>query len=402
MPADRRDAEFVAAVDRNRSLLRGTARLLLDDPQAADSVLDSVLARLHRRGLAPVALRLEALRGLVSDEQPGPLPWSSAPSFELVDGPGPGARDDLLADLARLTREQRAAIVLERFTLLPSLQIAEVLDRPVDEVLVLARQARAALAAGHPERTDDHALGEELRTAAGGAPSPVTGRDDLAHGRRLVRRRLVRRTMVLAAAVAVLVLVITQLRPVATPTVEAPVPTVMASSGPPSPAPECDSSEKTCQATILRDWRDDMGLVISYQLDPEKRYFTGHSFSYNSRYETPGFWTGEGGALGLEMNRFPQGSTEVYLQIATSRAEAVRCGVVTENTCVSMRFMDGNRFIMTDTTRVADGLEVQYSPYGDQVITVIARNTTRGKKLALDRGQLIALVQDPRLRLPSI
>jgi hypothetical protein len=46
-------------------------------------------------------------------------------------------------------------------------------------------------------------------------------------------------------------------------------------------------------------------------------------------------------------------------------------------------------------------MEVQYSPAGTEVITVIAHNTQRGKVLEIDRGDLIKLVQDPRLHLPK-
>ena len=44
---------------------------------------------------------------------------------------------------------------------------------------------------------------------------------------------------------------------------------------------------------------------------------------------------------------------------------------------------------------------MQYNPNGDQVITAIARNTTKGKVLELSTSDLIDLVQDPRLRLPE-
>jgi hypothetical protein len=67
-----------------------------------------------------------------------------------------------------------------------------------------------------------------------------------------------------------------------------------------------------------------------------------------------------------------------------------------------MRFMDGNVFTLSDSTRLSDGLEVQYSPNGDQVITVVARNRSRGRALDVTRAQLIELVQDPRLRLPQV
>ena len=46
-------------------------------------------------------------------------------------------------------------------------------------------------------------------------------------------------------------------------------------------------------------------------------------------------------------------------------------------------------------------MEVQYKPNGDQVITAIARNTSKGRVLDLSTSDLIDLVQDPRLRLPE-
>ena len=45
---------------------------------------------------------------------------------------------------------------------------------------------------------------------------------------------------------------------------------------------------------------------------------------------------------------------------------------------------------------------VQHRPDGDQVVTVVARNTTKGEVLDVTRADLIELVQDPRLRLPVI
>ena len=49
--------------------------------------------------------------------------------------------------------------------------------------------------------------------------------------------------------------------------------------------------------------------------------------------------------------------------------------------------MDGNRFLLTDSTVSNGGIEVQYSPSGDEVITVIAHNTQRGQ--VLDVGTVI-------------
>ena len=46
-------------------------------------------------------------------------------------------------------------------------------------------------------------------------------------------------------------------------------------------------------------------------------------------------------------------------------------------------------------------MEVQYRPTGQHVVTVIARNTTKGQEFDIPRGDLIRLVQDPRLQLPD-
>ena len=144
-----------------------------------------------------------------------------------------------------------------------------------------------------------------------------------------------------------------------------------------------------------------MAEVASSYLDPTGEYFSGFGYYYDNRYDTPGFWSGHGGALAFQMFRLDKGATEVYLQIATSRTVAVRCGATTRQQCSRMKFMDGNFFLLSESTIVRRGIEVQYSPSGQEVITVIARNTQRGKVLDISRGDLIKLVQDERLRLPK-
>ena len=62
--------------------------------------------------------------------------------------------------------------------------------------------------------------------------------------------------------------------------------------------------------------------------------------------------------------------------------------------------LDGNTYLLTDSTLADGGIEVQYSPSGHEVVTVIARNTQRGQILEISRGDLIKLVQDERLHLP--
>jgi hypothetical protein len=221
--------------------------------------------------------------------------------------------------------------------------------------------------------------------------------NDLAHGRRLARRRWIQRG---SAAVIAVVLIV-----VAVALLDRTHPSVPQAAPPlPTSVPfrqSCDPSSATCRAQILFKWRSKMVEVTRSYLDPTGEYFSGYGYSYNSRYDTPGFWTGQGGALAFEMFRLDKGATEVYLQIASSRRFAVRCGATTHQQCSQMRFMDGNLFLVSESTLVRGGIEVQYSPSGEEVITVIARNTQRGKVLDISRGDLIKLVQDERLHLPQ-
>ena len=80
-----------------------------------------------------------------------------------------------------------------------------------------------------------------------------------------------------------------------------------------------------------------MAVVVGSYLDPEGEYFSGYGYRYDARYDDPGFWTGQGGALAFEMFRMDQGATTVYVQIATSRRTAVRCGETVERTAASGR-----------------------------------------------------------------
>jgi hypothetical protein len=163
----------------------------------------------------------------------------------------------------------------------------------------------------------------------------------------------------------------------------------------------CEPSSTTCQAQILFRWRSRMSEVAQSHLDPTGEYFSGFGYLYDSRYNTTSFWSGGGGALAFQMYRLDKGATEVYLQVATSRKFALRCGASTHQECLSLTLMDGNSYLVTDSTLRRRGIEVQYSPNGDEVITVIARNTQRGQILEISSGDLIKLVQDERIHLPK-
>jgi hypothetical protein len=345
--------------------------------------------------------QVEAIRALIRAEPLAlHLPWERQPRVELVERlAGAAALDPIVADLRMLTPDLRTVIILERYAELPSVQIAEVVGRTIDQVLVLSRQARAVLAAGHPERATDQGLAQELRDAIPFDRRVAHGSaDDLAHGRRLVRRRRLRRGAAAVAAALLLVAGIAVLLPHRDPApAAAPLRVVVM----PSPNASCSITELTCRGKILFTWRSEMAEVVRSNLDPDGQYFSGFGYRYDDRYETPGFWSGQEGALAFEVFRLDQGATEVYVQIATSRRTAVRCGETTRNACTSTLFMDGNRMTISGTT-VSEGIEVQYRPTEDEVITVIARNTTRGKTLDLISGDLVKLVQDPRLRLPEL
>jgi DNA-directed RNA polymerase specialized sigma24 family protein len=395
-----RDEEYATVVERERPLLQACGYLLTGDEGRADRLVQLVLARMYERRDEVRRPRLEALRALVLTSPYDPrLPWDTRDRFQLVDGGYDSApAEPIVADLSRLPSDQRAILILERYAELPSVQIAEIMGRTVDEVLLLARQARATLASGHPERAVDASLAEELREAVPlDRRTAYDGAADLAHGRQLVHRRWLRRGSTGVAALVLLVAAVLVLVPDRTPAPVAAPPTTATAT----PQRRCDPAEPTCRGEILRVWRAEMAIVVQFHLDPRGDYFSGYGYRDDERYSTPGFWTGHGGALALEMFRLDNGATVVHLQIATSDRTAVRCGETTSRSCHMQTFLSGDSLNLTETNTVAEGMEVQSLPIG-RVITVIARNTTKGEAWDLQRGDLIALVEDPRLKLPVI
>lgn len=399
-----RDRDYATFVEDERSLLQRCAYLLVGRRDAADELVQASLADVYARWRRVRDPRLVALR-LLHTTDLGALPDSSPRArFELLDtGRGPReAVDPLVTLLGTLSARQRLVVVLEWVARLPSVEIAAVLDSTVTTVADVSRDARAALVRGVPALADDAELARRLDLAVPPDVRSVRRHDDLSRGQQLVRRRWLRRTGVAAAAVVLLVLLVGQLRPVAQAPVSAPAPPVATSTVTVTPRPTtaCDRAQATCRALLVRAWRATVYEVVADYLDPEGAYF--NASSYYARDETEGLWATKRGALGMEVFRVDGGATQVTVQIATDRSYAPRCGLATGNPCSSIRFLDGNRFVLSDGMDTADGLEGQYRPDGRDVITVVAENTGRGERLAIDRAQLVRMLQDDRLRLPTL
>jgi DNA-directed RNA polymerase specialized sigma24 family protein len=389
-----RDVEYAAVVERERPLLQATAYLLTGDSHEAERVVQLVFAQLYRQWPKVPSAGLEALRALVETARtPVHLPWEHRERIELIDGPpATVAVDQIVADLAMLSYDQRAAVVLKDYAAQTDTQIAEILQRPENEVLGLVQGARAQLAASHPARLDvltpelTAAIPYDLREAHGSA-------DDLAHGRRLARRRWIQRGSAAFAAAVLIVAAAVLLVPARPPTPQAAPPLPISTPS----VRDCNAATTTCRWEVLFT----MAEVVTSYLDPKRRYFSGFGYASDSRYDRASFWAGQGGALAFKMFRLDKGATEVYLHIATSQEFAVRCGATTHQQCLQVQLMDGNSYQLTNSSLADGGIEVQYSPRDDEVITVIARNTQPGKVLKISTGDLIKLVQDPRLQLPK-
>lgn len=393
-----RDRDYATFVEDERSLLQRCAYLLVGQREAADDLVEATLAEEYARWRRVQDPRLVAMR-LLHTTNLGELPDSSPRArFELVDTRRPHeAVDPLITILGTLSARQRMVVVLEWVVRLPTVEVAAVLDSSVATVADVARDARAALVRAAPELADDGVLATRLDAAVPPDVRSVRRHDDLSRGQQLVRRRWLRRAGAVAAAVVLLVLVVAQLRPVAPAPTSAPLPALATSTVTvtPSPTTACDRSRASCQASLVRGWRSMVYEVVADHLDPEGSYF--NASSYYARDETEGLWSTKRGSLGMEMFRAGGGATQVTVQIATDRSYALRCGAATGNDCSSIRFMDGNRFILSD-----DGLEGQYRPDGRDVITIVAQDVGRGSQLTISRAQLLQLLQDDRLRLPPL
>lgn len=405
-----RTADWVDAVDRARPMLQGAAYLLTDEPVAADRLLDSILARLWARRTTPDSVGPQALRLLVYPRPPGPLPGAETnPGVELRDGRRDGGRPVVARELARLDPRQRNLLVLNAYAGQSEAGCSQLTGTTEAAVREELAAALTTLVAHDPGWKTREVLIEALR-----ASIPYDrrvsrgGLRDVAQGRNLIRRRWTRGMSVVGATVVVALLVAFQLRQPAqaefgalqsavTPT---PRPTVSPAPSREAPPAPCNTRDASCRTEVLRKWQSGIADVIGSYVDPDRLYRTVYSAS-DDRLNPPGFWVADGGALALDLFKLDHGPTKISLQIATSGKYAVSCGKTTRTHCVSQRFLDGNRFTLSESTSIKHGLEVQFSPDGTQVITVIATSEGPGQRLDIERGQLIQLVQDTRITLPS-
>ena len=402
MPTRTDEVSFATFVAAQRPLLQGIAYLMYGDVGRGRAIVDVTMASLYDNWPVESNPRDIALRQVL-DARPSQLdvPWVHRSRVELVDTATPGLNPPvgIVGELAALDVDQRRVLILQHVAQVPLPLMPSLVDRTLDEVRELARSARDRLLAADPDRARSAVLSAQLAEAIPydlreGLPVDL----DITHGKQLIRQRMLRRLAGTVAAILVLVSVV----------IWAPREQLSASTSPPAPspspvqsqpAPPCGESDNKCQVHVLGTWRAEMADVVGSYLDPASKYFDGVGHGSEPIYETPSFWDGRGGALGF--NLFSRtGGTLIYVQVASSDNLAIPCGEMTGQDCISQRFLDGNRYQLTETTYATEGLEVQYAPNGTEVVTVVARDTTIGRSLAVTRGQLIKLVQDSRLRLP--
>jgi DNA-directed RNA polymerase specialized sigma24 family protein len=402
---NRRDeAAFTAFVTANRPLLQGVAYLLVGDVARAEELVQVTLAQLfHGWPASDDALVAALQRLLATDPDRLDPPWQRRTRFVLVDGAAVAQQmpDGIVADLAGLDDDQRHALVLASYAKLTPEQAAAVLGRDAAEIAQLTRQARTRLAAADLERMDEAVLDAQLAEAVPYVlrtdPLSLT---DVTRGRLLLRQQRLRSVAVVGAVLVLVALCAVIWIPRSHPSrtgIGPPTAPIAPTTSRPLP-PGCGSTDEDCRNRTVAAWRDQMASVIRSYLDPGQTYFKGVGSTPDSRYESPGFWTGEGGVLGFDLIPRDGGTTLVYLQIATEEKFAIPCGGLTAQQCSSEEFMDGNRFTLTNSATTRWGIEVQYSP--GEVITVVAFDVGEGLPLAVGSGDLVRLVQDQRLHLP--
>ncbi|MGI8458305.1 MAG: hypothetical protein ACR2LI_09365 [Propionibacteriaceae bacterium] len=403
MSRRRSDESFVAFAGGQRERLVGAATLLGGTSQQSHDLVAWAMATTYPRWGRSKRPDLDVVR-LVLESDPGvvELPWRDRTRVQLVDAVAPTLAA-IPAALQRLPRRQRMVLVGRHHLGLSDADLGTVTGLDPVQLDQLHRDAVRVFGPDVTARLASAVVPGQGSTG----PSPATLRpgvaqDDLDHGRWVQRRRRARMVLVSVVVALLAGILVLTFGPTPAPTpVSAPgVPQSTPGTNPSaSTPPPCDTHEPRCQVQATRAWRAEIATLVATALDPDGRYFTGgFSYTYDERYD--GYWSRADGALGLNLLSADGGATQVFVQIATSRASAVACGTITVNACVRQQFLDGNWFTLTPSVDVAHGMEVQYRPDGDEVITVAAYDTTKGRSLDIGRADLLNLVQDPRLRLP--
>ena len=411
-----RDVEFLTFLRRYRARLLGAAFLLHGDAGQAERLVQHAAAAAYVHGERFLTIATEHL--VRTDPRLLPVRGEARPPrqrAELIDAsaehrtPAPGryanaSTPTVLARLDELDREARRALVLTRYLRLSSSGTAELLATTADAVEASVSRSLLTLSdLGTPGGGGVLTMMESVIPPAGDVEAAAFS--DLSHGRTLVRRRRGRRSLLAVAAVLVLIVIGVAVWPnrVTVVEVNAPPSGTGSSSAPSASAARCtDPKVPACRVEITRDWRYRMATIVTQSLDPKAAYFSGYSFGYDPRYDSDALWQGRGGALGLDVFSATRGSTVVFVQIATSRKTAIRCGATTKHRCIRRQMMDFNYFTMTDTTDSRQGVEVQYRPTGSYVITIIVRDPTKGTPLVVGQGEIINLIEDPRLVMPKL
>lgn len=411
------DVEFLSFVRRYRARLLGAAFLLHGDAGQAERLLQHATAAAYVHGERFLTIATELL--VRADPRLVRLGWETRPQrqrADLIDAsphlepgrPAPFANasvPQVLARLNELDREARQALVLTRYLRLSSSGAAELLASTPEAVDASVSRSLLTLSDLGPAGGGGVlTMMESIVPPSGDVEAAAFS--DLGHGRSLVRRQRGRRSLLVVAAVVALTVIgvaawpnrITMVQVNAPPAGTGSSPTPSASTAATCTEPKVPA----CRIAITKAWRYQMATIVTHALDPKARYFSGNSFGYDSRYDSDALWQGHGGALGLDVFSATRGSTVVFVQIATSRETAVRCGATTKHRCIRRQMMDFNYFTMTDTSDSRQGIEVQYRPAGTYVITIIVRDPTKGKPLVVGQGEIINLIEDPRLVLPKI
>ena len=173
---------FEAVYDRYHRQLLAFCRHMLGTREEAEDALQHVLVSAHKQPRSPTAtlvdLRpwlyaiarnrcLSMLRARRESSRSTPCPSRARKGSARRGGRAARGPQGLLADLARLPDDQRAALVLAELGALSHDEIADVLGVRRDKVKALVFQARESLAGWRQARdTDCRVIREQLATLA--------------------------------------------------------------------------------------------------------------------------------------------------------------------------------------------------------------------------------------------